>query len=228
MGDASTATAATYVTYFHEGSHGVDFVHNNPSKRYISPSGDSLDKCLQDEVKGVIKDYAMDAMKDTNYSDEKKQQMVDQLTKELMNTTTYDSSAKPTFNGNSEMRALYDEVVNQARDDFKYSRSDIYGGYTGDTFRGNWGHDTISQKRDGTYYSYWIEGTVDSAGTTITPNPGPDGNVQYTGAQQKEFFAESMAANMTRNETDLNDYNAYGDETKDMFNEILQVINDAS
>lgn len=231
MGDASDASENDYRTYFHEMSHGIDDHFKWKSNSYSNANGTTLDDTLQKEVRQKIEDAVYETIEDEGYTKEEQKKIVETITNEIMNTTNYDPNATPSFNGNVTYQGYYSEVVEDVKEDVINEMSDVYGGYTGNTLRVNWGHDAVSDetRSDGTTYerTYWLESDLDSNDKAVIKYDS-NGNVIYSGSQEKEFFAESMSAHMTGADFGMDGYNGYSEETKEIFEEIVKEMDAAS
>lgn len=130
---------------------------------------------------------------------------------------------------------------------------DNYGGLTGNTFLDpEYGHHPAIRRDDGVYKIYWISGGIDDDGSnlfiTLENGERHDETIDFTDEEQcknsdlderiimseadvvykdsiaKEFFANSMAANLCRDPNDLKAYDFYYQETIDYFEKMLEAM----
>ena len=231
MGNASKAGADKYRTYFHEVSHGIDYRFKYLSCDYTNSTGVSLDDSLQSEIREKIRKHTLDVIKNDGYSAAEQQQIVDMMTKVIMNTYTKDPDAVPTFGANGTMQAYYVKIREGVKDEVFGEMSDIYGGYSSNRLVNSCYHDAFSEELndDGTtsYRTYWIASDISDDGF-VTPHYDSNSNIVYSGMQQMEFFAENMSAQMTRDEEQMEGYNGYSEQTKDIFNGIIDEMDSAN
>ncbi len=115
-----------------------------------------------------------------------------------------------------------------------------------------WMHNAVEKNSIGEYYLYWVNGEVDDSGKDVsiildggeeiegvmdTTDSVQDSdsdfdekiimsnqNVKYTNHAESEFFANSMASNICRNEEDVFAYAYCSSETNEFYNSMLESI----
>ena len=225
----SPSDAGTYSTFFHECSHAIDYQYGEDGKAYTQTyednAGNTLNDTLENNVRTDIANSANDYLDDLGYSDEEKAAIKSEVEEAIMNCADIkEPGGKPTFSSD-DVEDCYDAVVSDLRGNVSGSSSDIYGGLTGNTLRNGSGHAAVRTNEDGEKYSYWTNGTYDSATDSYIANTEEDGSVSYKPSVGKEFFAEYMAAYMTGDEDEMAGLEAYSDDTEDYFKELISTLN---
>ncbi|MBQ9936559.1 MAG: hypothetical protein IJO70_11990 [Lachnospiraceae bacterium] len=155
--------------------------------------------------------------------------------------------------GPVDVKDCYDDVVSSINSQVTGFACDNYGGLTGNTLKGSGGYHEALMRNDGKYRVYWISGDIGSNGKHlyIKLDDGKkyketidfrdstqwssssldervimsDGEVIYDDNIASEFFANGMAANISRDTDDLKAYGFYYSDTIDYFENMLNTLN---
>lgn len=222
-------TTQTYTTFFHECSHAIDYHSGKDgvpyTQTYKDASGNTLNDTIENNVRQDIRDSAENYLDGLGYSDEEKASITSEVEKAIMNCADiHEPGSVPTLSS-TDAQDCYDAVVKDVSSTVYKSSSDIYGGMTGNTLNNGCWHPAVRTRDDGTKWSYWTNGTYDSATNSYVPNVEDDGSLSYKPSIGKEFFAENMAAYMTGDTDEMKGIDVYSDDTRDYFNGLVNSIN---
>ena len=202
-----------YTTFFHESGHAIDDIiaDGKPGGDYYTQSykddyGDHLTDTLQSDVRSAIGDYVNDYLKDSDLNPIEQMVVRNRITNEIMGCfdEKYDYPVMDDCKifgkeilSADDMQDLLDSTVTAVKNDNIGPSSDVMGGYTGNLLRNGNGHSAIRVNDDGSLSNYWVNGS-DESGTFV-----PNEDDFYSGQQEKEFWAEKFAAEMTGNKDEL-------------------------
>ena len=225
--DFDPTNASSYNVYFHEVSHGID---NRTGKgtavtsTYRNSKGQSTNDVLQIDVTNNIANHAQNYFDSINLQEPDKSLYTYEVIDKIMNTidASQDGMLSASDFSSKEAYDCYLEVTDSISNELSGRTSDVYGGFTGNTIYNRYLHYATTGKDENgnTYYRlYWVKGDIDEKGNRSIDYK--DGNVQYTDHISSEFFAENMAANMTRETAEMNGYNYYSEDSREMFDELV-------
>lgn len=212
-------TSDTYTTFFHEFGHAIDDLEAPGYKfltdTFVDENGNTLHAVLENNVRETIRDSADDYLTEMGYTDNEIITIKAEVESAIMNCVDYSNSKyKPIFSS-QDVKDCYYAVVSDVKKQISGSSSDVFGGYTGNTLMTNCRHSAINGRS-----VYWLKGDFDNTGTFI-PDKTADGSNVYTNKQPHEYFAEYMAAQMTRNNRELKGLDAYNDATDVFTNKLF-------
>ena len=178
-------TAATYISFFHESSHCIDYFLNQEGKSTMyysdSTTGYSLNEILETDVRRKIDETIDNYFEDEkNISDEQKDEIKAYVVDAIMNQVDIESYGSPDFSvivdKNStvdykQVQECYDETVSRINCQLTGSVTDCYGGFTGNTLSGSKDmkrvmHPSIRMS-GGKYGVFWIDGGIKDDGTDM-------------------------------------------------------------
>lgn len=226
--DETNPTSKTYLTFFHECSHAIDYhsgVDGDPyTVIYMDASGNTLNDAIESNVRQDINSSATDYLNGLGYSNEEKANITSEVEKAIMNCADINEpGGSPTF-CSVDAKDCYDAVVKDISSTTFKSSSDVYGGMTGNTLRNSSGHVAVRTNSEGIKWSYWTNGSYDSVKQVFVPDTESDGSLSYKPSIGKEFFAENMATHMTRDADEIKGVNVYSQDTRDYFDDLVNSI----
>ena len=219
-----------YNVYFHEVSHGIDTQTGEGTaitSTYTNSNGQTTNDVLKIDVSNNISIHAKDYFDSVNIQEPEKSLYAEEVTSKIMNTVDARNGTPLTVNDFSSVDVYncYNQVVTNMNNELSgHGRiNDIYGAYTGNTITNGFYHDATRGKDSNgnvVYRLYWVQGEIDQNGN-LTIDYDINGNVQYTNHISSEFFAENMAAKMTRESNEIIGYNYYSNDSRQMFDELV-------
>lgn len=225
-----TNQVSTYNVYFHEVSHGIDTQTGEGTaitSTYTNSNGQTTNDVLKIDVSNNISIHAKDYFDSVNIQEPEKSLYAEEVTSKIMNTVDARNGTPLTVNDFSSVDVYncYNQVVTNMNNELSgHGRiNDIYGAYTGNTITNGFYHDATRGKDSNgnvVYRLYWVQGEIDQNGN-LTIDYDINGDVQYTNHISSEFFAENMAAKMTRESNEIIGYNYYSNDSRQMFDELV-------
>lgn len=194
-----------YYTFFHEMGHAIDYFYGkeNGEGGYYSTTFTTNGKTLSDyniiDVENNIKsnlEIMLQSKEFDNLSDDEKQKMINNISQNIMQQDkNYDSLTSTEQNLQDNLKLHYAEEFAGADAE---SPSDVYGGVTNYTVKGDYGHDS----------EYWFN---------------ESGNIVRK--TNKESFAEFFGRKLTTGNTSVNGLKSIGTylpESSDHMEEMLE------
>ena len=233
--DFDTTDSGSYNVYFHEISHGIDTrtgAGTAVTSTYINSDGLNTNEVLKNDVATNIENHANDYFDSVNIQEPDKSRYAEEVVSKIMNTVDAKNNGMLTVSDFSSEDAYkcYNDVVKNMNSELRLHgrTNDIYGAFTGNTITNGYLHDATKGKDSNgnvVYRLYWVQGEIDQNGNTKISYDSK-GDVQYTNHISSEFFAENMAAKMTRESNEIAGYNYYSDDSREMFYELVIEMSD--
>ena len=226
-----------YTVFFHECGHNIDdLLKTNPSHptesnakwattTYHNADGKTLmDMAMNDVIRKNEKQEDIELriiIKVTTIAKDLLMTAKKEITEAIMNCPKAAGYSPKFPSDNEEIIQCYKNVIHSIISmgtRTSIAASDIYGGFTGNLLKIKKYHDEADEKR-----VYWIKGTYDVVTKVLTPEYDANNNVIYTGNQAKELFAETYAAQMTKNNKEMNEIHSHFATAEKIIEEIISL-----